>query len=116
MSVRIVEDAISPVQPLDKCVFGPVKCYWEKTLVEHGMKQMGKGSGHLSKEKFTELLGEVWEKAFTTKNIVSGFNTTGIFPVDATKFSKKIFNPNELKIYHNLINVLNEKEIDIDAN
>lgn len=55
-------------------------------------------------------------QAFTTKNIVSGFNTTGIFPVDATKFSKKMFNPNELKIYHNLINALNEKETDVDAN
>lgn len=66
ISVRIVGDAINAniilvkfpshltdrIQPLDKCVFGPVKRHWEKTLVEHGIKQMGKGTGHLSKEKF----------------------------------------------------------------
>lgn len=129
ISVRIVEDAIKAniilikfpshltdrIQPLDKCVFGPVKTYWNKTLVEHGVKQMGKGSGHLSKEKFTELLGEVWGKAFTRKNIVSGFSTTGVFPVDALKFPKKLFNATELNVYHNLLNAINDTEAIIDA-
>lgn len=100
ISIRIVEDAIKANvilikfpshltdrnQPLDKCVFGPVKTAWDKKLVENGVKQMGKGSTHLSKDKFTKYLGEMWPDAFTVKNIVAGFTTTGIFPVDTIVF------------------------------
>ncbi|XP_074039132.1 uncharacterized protein [Leptinotarsa decemlineata] len=84
------------LQPLDKCVFGPVKTCWEKKLIAHGKKHMGLGAGRLKKNEFTELLGEVWKESFTEKNIISGFVTTGIFPVNAEKFPEDEFNPTDL--------------------
>jgi len=65
MSVRILEEAIQnnivlvklpshltdKLQPLDKCVFGPVKTYWEK-LIAHGKKKMVLGTGRLTKGEF----------------------------------------------------------------
>lgn len=70
ISVRIVEHAFDnnihivkfpshlteKLQPLDKCVFGPVKQAWEDLLVEHGRKRMGKGPCYLQKGEFSLLL------------------------------------------------------------
>lgn len=111
ISLRIIEHAIQnkvvlvkfpshltdKIQPLDKSVFGPVKTCWEKKLIAYGKKQMGLGAGRLKKNQFAALLGEVWQEAFTDKNIKSGFVTSGIFPVDSGKFPEDEFNPDELK-------------------
>ncbi|KAJ8914133.1 hypothetical protein NQ315_016211, partial [Exocentrus adspersus] len=113
ISVRIVEEAMSNnitliklpshltdmLQPLDKCVFGPVKTFWEKKLIAFGKKQMGKGTGRLSKPEFVELLAEVWTHAIKPTNIVSGFRSCGIFPVDKTKFPTSSFKQRELEEY-----------------
>ncbi|KAG5897369.1 hypothetical protein JTB14_022077 [Gonioctena quinquepunctata] len=63
----------------------------------HGKKHMGHGAGRLKKNEFTELLAEVWKEAFTERNIICGFVTTGIFPVNAEKFPENEFNPTDLK-------------------
>lgn len=113
ISVRIVEEAIlnnitliklpshltDMLQPLDKCVFGPVKTFWEKKLICFGKKQMGKGTGRLSKAEFVELLAEVWAQAIKPSNIISGFKSCGIFPVDKTKFPESAFRKQELEDY-----------------
>ncbi|KAG5870769.1 hypothetical protein JTB14_032849 [Gonioctena quinquepunctata] len=85
------------LQPLDKCVLGPVKTCWEKKLIAHGKKHMRHGAWRLKKNEFTELLAEVWKEAFTERNIICGFVTTGIFPVNAEKFPENEFNPTDLK-------------------
>ncbi|KAJ8918210.1 hypothetical protein NQ315_014078 [Exocentrus adspersus] len=114
ISVRIVEEALKSniqllvkfpshltdrIQPLDKCVFGPLKTIWDKLLVNYGKLQMDKTCVHLTREKFAELLGEAWSKGMTKENIISGFQTTGIFPVDPKKFSEDNFSPGALKRY-----------------
>ncbi|CAH2011006.1 unnamed protein product [Acanthoscelides obtectus] len=110
MSVRILEEAINNniiliklpshladrLQPLDKCVFGPVKTCWEKELISLGEKKMGSGSGRLTKVEFSEVLGTVRKKSMTYENIISGFKTTGIFLVDSTKFSISEFTGNSV--------------------
>lgn len=75
ISLRIVECAIDNqislvkfpshltdrLQPLDKCIFGPVKTAWEKKLIAHGKKHMGHGVGRLKKmnsRNFWERYGE----------------------------------------------------------
>ncbi|KAG5895951.1 hypothetical protein JTB14_027952 [Gonioctena quinquepunctata] len=85
------------LQPLDKCVFGPVKTCWEKELIAHGKKHMGHGAGRLKKNEFTELLADVWKEAFTERNIIFGFVTTGIFSVNAGKFPENEFNSTDLE-------------------
>lgn len=42
---------------------------------------------------------EVWKESMKSKNIISGFQSTGLFPVDATKFPESFFNPKELMDY-----------------
>nr|XP_023014653.1 uncharacterized protein LOC111504352 [Leptinotarsa decemlineata] len=113
VSVRIVHAAIQNnislfrfpshltdrIQSLDKCVFGPVKIKWDKILVAHGKSEMGKSSGRLSKQKFVELLAEVWRDGMTAANIISGFETTGIFPINSAMFPEEFFDPIKLKKY-----------------
>lgn len=60
---------------------------------------MGKGTGRLSKSQFVELLAEVWTHAIKPKNIISGFSSSGIFPVDKTKFPTDSFKQRELEEY-----------------
>lgn len=91
------------IQPLDKCVFGPVKKAWDKKFVENGIKQMGLRTGRLSQSQFTELLAEVYKLAMKTENIKSGFSTTGLYPVDPSKFPKHLFKPEDLQLYTNII-------------
>lgn len=50
---------------------------------------MGKGTDRLSKDKFVELLSETWQEAMLSRNIISGFETTGVYPVNR-QIDKKI--------------------------
>lgn len=95
ISLRIVEMALQheirlvkfpshmsdKMQPLDVCVFGPVKRQWEGLLVQHGKTRMGLGNARLQKSEFGSLLCQLW-KTLSASNIVSGFKTTGLFPLD----------------------------------
>ena len=113
VSIRIIEEALNSniqlvrlpshltdrIQPLDKCVFGPVKVKWDKKLVEYGKTQVGVRSGTLTKEKFGVLLGEVLKESVKLQNVVSGFVTTGIFPVDPKQFPEELFDAVQLQRY-----------------
>lgn len=97
--MRLPSHLTDKLQPLDKCVFGPVKNCWEKLLVEDGKSKMGKSHQRLTKKEFVELLGKVWRSAMTPSNIKSGFKSTGIFPLDEKVFPENLFNPVDLKNY-----------------
>lgn len=95
ISVRIVEHAMAnnikiikfpshltdKLQPLDKCVFGPMKTSWEQLLVAHGRSRMGVGPSRLSKDQFSKLLRQVWLN-INPANIIKGFSSTGLLPLD----------------------------------
>lgn len=112
ISLRIVEMALSnnvhlvkfpshltdKLQPLDVCVFGPIKTAWDKALVVHGNQRMGVGPARLQKTEFGTLLAQVW-KNIPKRNIVSGFRTTGLFPLDKEKVPERWFNPSALQRY-----------------
>lgn len=118
MSVRILEEAIKynillvklpshltdKLQPLDKCVFGPVKTFWEKLLISYGKKKLGTGTGRLGKSEFAELLGVVWTQAMKPDNIISGFRTTGTFPVESLRFPISEFSAEDLRMYKENLN------------
>lgn len=100
--VKLPAHLSDKLQPLDKCVFKPVKDDWEKRLVNFAKKQVEKReSGRLSKCQFAEMLGEVWKSSMKPENIVKGFLSTGIFPCNSTKFPESLFDPIELAQYKN---------------
>ena len=97
--VRLPSHLTDKLQPLDKCVFGPVKTSWEKQLVEYGKSQMGQSHQRLAKKQFSELLGEVWRVSMTSANIIAGFRSTGIFPLNSNLFPENEFDPIDLRNY-----------------
>ncbi|XP_060878858.1 uncharacterized protein LOC132951141 [Metopolophium dirhodum] len=87
------------LQPLDKCVFGPLKTAWNRLLIQFGKDMIGKGAGRLTKGMFSEMLGKLWSNANNPINIISGFSTTGLFPFDKYKFPVNEFDPVDLEEY-----------------
>ncbi|XP_031328129.1 uncharacterized protein LOC116159312 [Photinus pyralis] len=112
-SIRIIQEAMNNkielvrfpshltdrIQPLDKCVFGPIKVKWDKKLVQYGKTQVGQGTGRLSKAQFAVFLGEVLRESLLSKNIISGFVSTGTYPIDPAKFPENLFDPVDLQKY-----------------
>lgn len=86
------------LQPLDVCVFGPIKKAWQKKLVEYGVSQMGKGPSQIPKPYFVEILGGLW-RMINKNNIKSGFECTGLYPLDRNRVKDSWFDPNHLQRY-----------------
>ena len=72
------------LQPLDKNPFAALKFYWNKYLEEYNRKNAGR---KLPKAEFFTVFNLAWFKAMTTRNILLGFERTGIHP----------FNPDKVK-------------------
>lgn len=60
---------------------------------------MGKGTGRLTRSQFVEMLRDVWSQAMKKENIISGFKSCGIFPVDESKFPTTAFKKEQLDAY-----------------
>lgn len=90
------------MQPLDKCVFGPLKTGWEKILVAYGRKNLLASFNTLNRKIFVELLAKAWRTYLSEKNIISGFRETGCFPVDSSKFPEREYDQNKLNRYKSL--------------
>lgn len=82
------------IQPLDKTVFKTMKTDWKVLLLEYNRKNPGK---NLTKAEFVEKIGVLWEESFKPRNIKSGFQSTGLFPVDFTRFPETSFDPVKLE-------------------
>ena len=66
-------------QPLDKGVFGPLKVAW--LCVCHTYLSENPGIV-VTRHVFSQLLNSAWHDSMTSKNIIAGFCTTGIYPTD----------------------------------
>lgn len=77
-------------QPLDVCFFRPLKIHWRNVLTEYKTKHPH-ASG-LCKDDFPKLLKKVIEKVEKngSQNLVSGFESTGIYPLNANRVLQKI--------------------------
>lgn len=69
-------------QPLDKGMFGPLKARYSQLCQEYLLKNPGKV---INKFCFSRLFGSAWMQAMSMQNIQSGFQTTGVYPVDRNK-------------------------------
>lgn len=66
-------------QPPDKGCFGPLKIHWRKECWEYTISHTGR---IVTRYQFSELFSRVWMKGMTMQNIVGGFHTTGVYPLD----------------------------------
>ena len=82
------------LQPLDVTCFGPLKAEWGKILTRW-TSAFGDREP-LRKSVFVSRLGEIWHQGLTETNIIAGFRTTGIFPLNP----QKRFDPRLLKRYN----------------
>ena len=78
-------------QPLDKGVFGPLKLQWRELCHKFLAAHPGRV---ITRYDFSRLFAEAWLNTMTIKNITSGFETTGVFPVNKAAIKLPITSPN----------------------
>ena len=66
-------------QPLDKGMFGPLKIAWREAVHNYLIKNPGKV---ISKYNFSSIFSEAWIQSMTPKNVLAGFRTTGVYPLN----------------------------------
>jgi len=80
------------LQPLDKWVFGPLNRAYNDAcsqfLQENPWNQVNKRS-------FPGLVPQAWEKSVTPSNILSGFRSCGIYPLNKEVLPNSVFGPSE---------------------
>lgn len=76
-------------QPLDTCVFKPLKTQWNKAVHTFQTKNLGV---QITKYNFPFLLNEAWNKAMNADNICSGFRDAGIYPLNQENIKATIEN------------------------
>lgn len=81
------------LQPLDKCVYGPLKRFYNDACRSWLASNPGK---RITIYEIAELLNVAYPMAFTQKNCVSGFKHTGIFPLNKYIYDESEFLPAEV--------------------
>ncbi|CAK6961691.1 uncharacterized protein LOC119495270 isoform X3 [Scomber scombrus] len=82
------------LQLLDKCVFGPLKTFFNSAVDSWMRTHPGKT---ITIYDIPALVNTAFMSAMSRRNILSGFESTGIFPYDRTKFTDDDFEPSELQ-------------------
>jgi len=77
-------------QPLDLAVYGPHKAFFNAAVNSWMLANPGKT---VTIHNMAQLMGDAWLKAATPSNIMSGFKTSGIWPIDRHIFSADHFLP-----------------------
>jgi hypothetical protein len=83
------------LQPLDVCIFGPLKTAWDKELV---CWQRLNPRKRIPKPDFVNILNKVY-RDLDVGNITKGFAATGIYPVNREIIDKKHFTQHDMKKY-----------------
>ena len=96
--VKLPAHCTDLLQPLDVCCFNPLKSYYEEELTKHVHATGGREP--LKKADFCNLIGSIWKKGLSEKNIKSGFRTTGIYPVSSDQYERSRLDKVKLKTYH----------------
>jgi len=75
-------------QPLDLAVYDPHKAFFNAAVNSWMLAHLGKT---VTTYNMAQLMGDAWLKAATPSNIMSGFKTSGIWPIDRHVFSADHF-------------------------
>lgn len=78
------------LQPLDRTVYGPLKTHYNNACKTWLTNHPGQ---RITIYDVSEILGQIYHLAFSSKNCVSGFKATGIFPYDENIFIDDDFIP-----------------------
>lgn len=81
------------MQPLDRCIYGPFKTYFEQEISTFQRSHVGR---IISQYDVASLVGKAYLKAATAQNAVQGFKSTGIWPTDRNVFTDADFLPSSL--------------------
>lgn len=81
------------LQPLDRTVYGPFKTFYNRALDTWMRSNPGKVC---SIYHVAAIANQAYALAFTHQNIVSGFRSTGIFPLNRDVFGDVDYAPSEL--------------------
>ena len=73
------------MQPLDKCVYGAMKNAYNKAVADWQVSNNGK------RFSINEVAYVAIDTAFTRRNIIAGFESTGIYPVNSNRYTDKDF-------------------------
>ena len=84
-------------QPLDCCVFGPLKRMWTDACHEFTQNNPGRV---ITKFQFSSLFSKAWNNALTPANITSGFRKCGVFPFNQSAISMAEDNSKEQLCQH----------------
>ena len=102
MNIHVVEYAIEhgivivtlpphttdKLQPLDVSVFGPFKTFLRGILNDYSLMHP---NTHITVHQLPQFASEAWTKAGTPSNILAGFRSTGIWPVNRHIFPEEAF-------------------------
>jgi len=73
-------------QPLDVAVFGPAKTAWRQAIDTHCKAN---GFKDIAKHAFPGLMKQVVAKAFTSQNARSGFEASGLWPLNRERIANE---------------------------
>lgn len=77
-------------QPLDRCIYGPLKSYFEQAVSVFQRNHVGR---IISQYDVAKLFGEAYLKAASPQNAVKGFKSTGIWPTNRFIFTDDDYLP-----------------------
>ena len=98
--VKLPAHCTDVLQPLDISCFSPLKEQYEKLLAEFVHRTGGWQT--LLKSAFYNLIAKFWREGLTKENSVSGFQKTGILPVDQSKYKVDRLDKVKLELYKKL--------------
>lgn len=78
------------LQPLDRTIYGPLKTYYNKAMDDWMRMHPARA---VTIYEVGNLGGIAFTKAMSTSNILSGFSSTGIYPLDSSIFGEHEFLP-----------------------
>jgi hypothetical protein len=70
-------------QPLDVSSFSALKTAWHQNCHQYTVDNLGK---KVTRFQFSQLFSKAWFKAMTATNIIAGFRTCGVCPLDPSVF------------------------------
>ena len=110
--VCLVPNSTHPSQPLDVAFYGPLKRKRRKILKEWKLQNTGQAT--LPKDAFPRLLKEL-EESLNLKNLVSGFKSCGIYPLNAQELLRKLPSQSLPEDINNSVSKCCSQAIEINA-
>lgn len=81
------------MQPLDYCVYGPLKVYFEQAIASYQKAHAGR---IINQNDIAGIFSSAYVKAATAQNAINGFKTTGIYPTNRYIFDESEFAPSSV--------------------